>query len=94
MRPARAPPRRPPSADFRKFIGARKRLGTMDSRFRGRASCQNQDLRDYRIFRIPLSHLCAASAHPQIPNRIGGIFGRGEKRKPGENEILKIPRIP
>ena len=86
MRPARASPRRPPSADFRKFTGARKSAR--------RASCRNQDLRDYRIFRIPRSHHLRGKRSSPTPNRIGEIFGRGEKRKPGENEILKIPPIP
>ena len=47
------------------------------------ASCQNQDLRDYGIFRIfPSARIRTASACLLIHIRLGGILGYGEKRKP------------
>ena len=44
--------------------------------------CQNQDSRDYRIFRIFPARLWLASASSRI--RLGGISGCGEKRNLGE----------
>ena len=58
---------------------------------RGQASRQNQDLRDYRIFRILTARVFKRQALTRIC--IGGISGCGEKRRLGEIEILKIPRI-
>ena len=48
----------------------------------GAASCQNQDLRDYRIFRILPARVFKRQALIRVC--LGGIFGYGEKRKPGE----------
>ena len=48
----------------------------------GAASRQNQDLRDYRIFRIRQARVFDRQA--LIRNRMGGICGYGEKRNSGE----------
>ena len=49
----------------------------------GHASYQNQDLLDYRVFRIPPgARIFHRQALVYIP--LGGISGYGEKRKPGE----------
>ena len=52
--------------------------------------CQNQDLRDYRIFRILPSRLRAASAHPYSSWRDLRLWRKGQS---GRGEILKIPPI-
>ena len=44
----------------------------------GCSSCQNQDLRDYGIFRILAERVLGWRARVRI--RICGIFGYGEKR--------------
>ena len=56
----------------------------------GRASCQNQDLRDYRIFRILPARLRLAGARPYSSWR---NFRLWRKAQAGRNEILKIPLI-
>jgi len=48
----------------------------------GRVSCQNQDSRDYRIFRIRPAR--AFNGQALIRIRLDGISGYGEKRKLGE----------
>ena len=49
------------------------------------AFCQNQDLRDYRIYRIRPARL--------IRNHLDRFSCYGENRNLGDNEILKIPPI-
>ena len=81
LRPANAHP----YSYWRDFLLWRKARGGQET------SCQNQDLRDYRIFRIILARLRPDKRLIHI--RIGGIFCYGEKRRLGEIEILKIPLI-
>ena len=52
------------------------------SRLQGRVSCPNQDLRDYRIFRIRPARVFGGQALIRI--RLGGISSYGENRNLGE----------
>ena len=47
--------------------------------------CQNQDLGDYRIFRILTARASATGGRSPIFG-LAGIFGCGEKRNPRETE--------
>ena len=57
------------------------------SGFSRRVFCQNQDLWDYRIFRIPPARMFDSQALIHIP--LGGILDYGDKRKVGEPKSCK-----
>ena len=69
------------AGELSRACGGARRLPIKD--LLARASCQNQDLRDYRIFRILPARLRLVGAYPYSSWR---EFSCGEKRNLGETK--------